>query len=310
MGLGDFFGGQAKVSAPPPELRQLAKNNQGISNSLYDIFNTSADTAKSYAPKIQDLFSNASDSLIPAVDFSRRHFNDSRKRYRDLYEPGIAQTGEEILSAGSEDRQNYEATRARDDINSSSQALLDSLMRRRGRVGHGGGTPSESEVLGLAANAASGENTARYRERERGEAVRRGFFPMFVSQGDATVQRGQNPANLQRLQAMFQSSAANTLPELINRGASNVGRSSGAHSELASNQFGNLWSADNFVKQANAKRKSNMLETVFNVAGTAFGVPNAGGKLRGGTAGGGDGFDLNKLFSSFGGSGHPDGVGP
>lgn len=287
MGILDFLGGQAKVAPVPPEIRELAKYNQGISKSLYDIFGTSINDAKDYAPGIQRLLNQGSRSLNGAYDFANRHARDSRRTYGDLYKPGIEQTGDEILRAGDQDRQDYEATRARDDINSESQGYLGQLERMRRRSGYGGGLPTASELLGIASNQAGAANSARYRERERGEAIRRQFFPTFINQGDATLQRQQNPAGIKQLQSVFKSGAATALPGLVNNGASQVGRSSGAHSELASSQFGNLWAANNFRTQANTKRKNNILESVFNVAGAAAGAPGIGSSARGGFAGGG-----------------------
>lgn len=306
MGLMDFLGGQAKVAPVPPEIRALAKNNQGISNALYKIFGESISDAGEYAPQIQDLLNEGSNSLDGAYDFANRHAADSVKTYGDIFRPGITKTGREILDAGSVDRRNYEATRARDDINSSSNDYLDRLIRGRRRSGFGGGEPTAAEMLGIAANSAAASNTARYRERERGEGIRRQFFPNFLSQSDATVNRTKNPAGIKQLQSVFKQGAGNALPELVNSGASQVGRSSGAHSEVASNQFGNLWSAENFRTQANAKRKSNILETIFNTAGSAFGAPGFGSQIRGGSSGGG-GFDISSFFKS---NAHPDGVGP
>lgn len=290
MGLLDFFGGK-KAPPPPKELREIGKWQFGRAKRLGELGDELEEGARSYAPQLRGLYEQSAADIAAALMSFKAHGNRALEDLETLYGPTERKALEEVLHAGGEDRQNYEARRARDAALSQGADALrnyqNSAMARGADATHTG----EMSQAYIGQAYAMG-NQARHDERMRGEAIRMQLLPQLGGLYNQAVDRAVGvPTRLAEAQGRALTGASDALGALISP-ALNLYQTSSVLGSDARDSFAADYDARMQQHQANAARKAKIFSGITQVAGAAItggmsgGWAGAAGGLAEGLTGG------------------------
>lgn len=186
--LTKLFGG-ADLPRLPAQAGQLADTQAGFANDLRGVYTDANKNSQNYRSQIEELLNQSAQNSRPGQNFLDRYKQGGVNQF-DRSEPIINQTLSEINNAGSVSRQNREASLAEADFNRSFTSLQDQRSRQLQRQGV---RPNSGDGYGSLLQAALGRtaagNTARDRERQQGEAIRREQLSYLGDSGGRAIER-------------------------------------------------------------------------------------------------------------------------